>query len=110
MLTRVLCLLFVAIASVNAQDQPAFPLKSKRVVFLGDSITHAGGFIVYLEAELIARGLEPRPEMINLGLPSETCSGLSEPIHPFPRPNVHERLDRALARTCLLYTSDAADE
>lgn len=99
MLTRVLCLLFVAIASVNAQDQPAFPLKSKRVVFLGDSITHAGGFIVYLEAELIARGLEPRPEMINLGLPSETCSGLSEPIHPFPRPNVHERLDRALART-----------
>ncbi len=38
------------------------------------------------------------PELINLGLPSETCSGLSEPEHPFPRPNVHERIDRALAK------------
>ena len=40
----------------------------------------------------------PLPELINLGLPSETLSGLSEPDHPFPRPNVHERLDRALAK------------
>jgi lysophospholipase L1-like esterase len=36
--------------------------------------------------------------MINLGLSSETCSGLSEPAHPFPCPNVHERLGRALDR------------
>jgi len=36
--------------------------------------------------------------LINLGLPSETCSGLSEPDHPFPRPDVHERIDRALAK------------
>ncbi|MCZ6795288.1 MAG: GDSL-type esterase/lipase family protein [Planctomycetota bacterium] len=38
-------------------------------------------------------------DCINLGLPSETASGLSEPDHPFPRPDVHERLERALART-----------
>ena len=38
------------------------------------------------------------PKLINLGLPSETCSGLSEPAHPFPRPNVHERIGRALKK------------
>ncbi len=92
-------LLLLVSASVVAQDKPAFPLKAERVVFLGDSITHAGGYIAYLAAELIARNVEPRPELINLGLPSETCSGLSEPRHPFPRPDVHERIDRALART-----------
>jgi len=37
--------------------------------------------------------------MINLGLSSETCCGLSEPSHPFPWPNVLERLDRALKKT-----------
>lgn len=37
------------------------------------------------------------PTLINLGLPSETCTGLSEPDHPFPRPNVHDRIDDALA-------------
>ena len=38
--------------------------------------------------------------MIDCGLPSETCSGLSEAGHAggkFPRPDVHERLDRVLA-------------
>lgn len=40
---------------------------------------------------------ESVPELINAGLPSENCTGLSEPDHPFPRPDVHERLDRALA-------------
>jgi len=73
------------------------PLKAKRILFLGDSITHAGGYISIIEARLMANGVDPLPEIINLGLPSETCSGLSEPDHPFPRPDVHERLHRALA-------------
>ncbi len=68
------------------------------VLFLGDSITHAGHFVSDLEAVLIAKGTDPMPELINLGLPSETCTGLSEPDHPYPRPNVHERLDRALQK------------
>ena len=37
--------------------------------------------------------------MLNLGLPSETLSGLCEPGHAggkFPRPDLHERLDRIL--------------
>ena len=74
----------------------AFPVTAKRVVFLGDSITHAGHYISIIEATIRLSGVNPLPELINLGLPSETCSGLSEPDHPFPRPNVHERLDRAL--------------
>ena len=65
-----------------------------RVLFLGDSITHAGEYISILETR--ARVAGKKVEYINLGLPSETCSGLSEPKHPFPRPNVHERLSRAL--------------
>ncbi|MFP6674443.1 MAG: SGNH/GDSL hydrolase family protein [Pirellulaceae bacterium] len=74
-----------------------FGSDAKRILFLGDSITHAGDYIALIETQmLLQRG--PAPEIINLGLPSETCSGLSEPAHPFPRPNVHERLDRALQK------------
>ncbi len=91
----------LCLAAVNDQSRLAAedysPLKAKRILFLGDSITHAGGYISIIEARLIANGVDPMPEIINLGLPSETCSGLSEPDHPFPRPDVHERLDRALA-------------
>jgi lysophospholipase L1-like esterase len=79
----------------GAED--GFPLNAKRILFLGDSITHAGEFVSMIEMQLRLRGTDPMPELINAGLPSENCTGLSEPDHPFPRPNVHERLDRALA-------------
>lgn len=67
-----------------------------RILFLGDSITQAGLYTRYLEAYLLTRFPERRYELINLGLSSETVSGLSEPDHPFPRPNLHDRLERAL--------------
>jgi lysophospholipase L1-like esterase len=70
-----------------------------RVVFLGDSNTFAGRFISYLEIHLRERHPDWQFELINLGLPSETISGLSEPDHPYPRPNVHDRLAAALAKT-----------
>lgn len=74
-----------------------------RVVFIGDSNTYAGGFIAYLDASIRAASDDPKTpknvELINLGLSSETSSGLSEPDHPFPRPCVHERLDRVLEKT-----------
>jgi len=72
---------------------------AKRIVFLGDSITHAGHYICHLETQFRLQHSGKAPEMINLGLQSETCSGLSEPDHPFPRPDVHERLQRALEKT-----------
>src|SRR5689334_18928170 len=94
-------LLFVgAIPSAALADEPPFLLKDgQRVVFLGDSNTAAGKFIAYLDAYLCTRFPEKRFELINLGLPSETVTGLSEPDHPFPRPNVHDRIDRALELT-----------
>jgi lysophospholipase L1-like esterase len=75
----------------------AFLLKDgQRIVFLGDSNTYAGKYIAYLDAYLCTRFPDKRFELINLGLPSETVSGLSEPDHPYPRPNVHSRVDNAL--------------
>lgn len=71
----------------------------RRVVFLGDSNTFAGTSIAYIEAFLYTRFPDKHFELINLGLPSETVSGLSEPDHPYPRPDIHERLERALAKT-----------
>jgi len=70
-----------------------------RVLFLGDSITAAGHYVSYVEAHLRLQLPGDPVTVINLGLPSEGCTGLSEPDHPFPRPNVHERLARALAKT-----------
>lgn len=81
-----------------AADQPTNLLPAgKRIVFLGDSNTFAGHYVVLLDAAL--RQANQQADIINLGLPSETASGLSEPDHPFPRPTVHERLERALAKT-----------
>ncbi len=91
--------LFLVAAVGHAQAaETGFPLQAQRVVFVGDSNTYAGGFVSVVESQIIASGVSPRPEIINLGLSSETCSGLSEPSHPFPRPNVHERLDRTLEK------------
>lgn len=72
----------------------------KKLLFIGDSITYAGHFIAYVEAHF--RILYPNlgTEFINLGLPSETASGLSEAKHArgqFPRPSIHDRLSKTLS-------------
>lgn len=80
---------------------PGALLTAKRIVFLGDSITYSGQYIAYLDAYLTSRYPERTFEFIDVGLPSETCSGLSEPGHAggaFPRPDVHERLERVLSK------------
>lgn len=74
----------------------------RRVVFLGDSNTYAGGYVEDIEAVLRAQNPGLACEFLNLGLPSETVSGLSEPGHAggqFPRPELRERLGRVLAKT-----------
>jgi len=74
----------------------------KRIVFLGDSITYAGHYVDQVEAFLAVQHPERDFTVIDCGLPSETVSGLSEPGHAggkFPRPDLHERLDRVLAKT-----------
>ena len=73
--------------------------KVHTVLFLGNSITYAGGYITDMEAYLMSRYPRNAIEFINEGLPSETVSGLSEPGHAggrFPRPDLHERLHRIL--------------
>lgn len=70
---------------------------TKRIVFLGNSITYNGKFVSYLDAYLTLRFPGKNLEIINVGLPSETVSGLSEAGHAngeFPRPDLRERLDR----------------
>src|SRR5215469_8339181 len=49
-----------------------------RIVFLGDSITFAGGYADNVEAYYVTRFPDQHFEFINLGLSSETVSGLSE--------------------------------
>ncbi|MDB4640029.1 GDSL-type esterase/lipase family protein [Pirellulaceae bacterium] len=68
--------------------------ENDRVIFLGDSNTYAGSYISDVDACFMNLGVNI--EFINVGLPSETCCGLSEPDHPFPRPTVQERTDRVL--------------
>ena len=88
---------------MNGHAQP-YKIKEgvKRIVFIGNSITYAGQYITYINAYLSIRYPQKNYEIINLGLPSETVSGLSEPNHAngeFPRPNLHDRLKRLLAKT-----------
>ena len=74
----------------------------KRVVFLGDSITHAGQYVEFVEAWFRTRHPGRAVEFLDIGLPSETVSGLSEDGHAggkFPRPDLHERLERVLAKS-----------
>src|SRR5262245_51688989 len=92
-------LFMAAIAPVPGRSEPFRLRPEQRVLFLGDSNTHAGTYVQYLDAYLRCRFPDDRYDLVNLGLPSETVSGLSEPDHPFPRPDLHERLKRALAKT-----------
>jgi len=72
-----------------------------RVLFLGDSITHDGRWAAWVESALRHDPGYADAEILNLGLPSETVSCLSEPNHAagaFPRPCLHERLGRILER------------
>jgi lysophospholipase L1-like esterase len=72
-----------------------------KVMFLGNSITYAGGYVEDFEAYFLSRHPADTIEFIDLGLPSETVSGLSEEGHAggrFPRPDLHERLHRILEK------------
>lgn len=73
-----------------------------RILFLGNSITWQGNYVIDVETYLTVHYPDRHFEIINFGLPSETVSGLSEPGHAggsFPRPDLHERLQRVLQQT-----------
>ncbi|MBL9126282.1 MAG: hypothetical protein JNL97_01485, partial [Verrucomicrobiales bacterium] len=75
---------------------------AKRVVFLGDSITYAGEYVEFVETWIRLSAPASSVDVGDVGLPSETVSGLSEDGHAggaFPRPDLHERLSRVLDLT-----------
>lgn len=91
-----LAILFTVLhASAQTQRQPL--LANKRVLWLGDSITQTGDYVTFVEYYLEKQYPEERFDIVSIGLASETASCLSEKAHPFPRPCVHERLQRALS-------------
>ena len=97
---KALLLTFLLLAPFARADE--FLDGAKRVVFLGDSITYSGQYVEDFEAWAGMRHPEHPLEVLNLGLPSETVSGLSEAGHAggkFPRPDLHERLARVLEKT-----------
>jgi lysophospholipase L1-like esterase/pimeloyl-ACP methyl ester carboxylesterase len=98
----VLLLFTVLFAEAAAAAESTLFLGVNRIVFLGDSITYSGQYIEFVEACVLSRFPAAQIEFLNLGLPSETVSGLSEPNHAggaFPRPDLHERLARVLQQT-----------
>lgn len=101
---RLVLLLGILVSATFAQAQTTapFPKDTKRILFLGNSITYAGTYVTDIEAYFVTHYPNQSYEFINVGLPSETVSGLSEPNHAdgrFPRPDLHERLARVLEQT-----------
>ena len=90
----------LSVSSVRGAE--AMLPSAKRVLILGDSITHSAQYVDSIAAYFATRFPDRQIEFLNLGLPSETVSGLSEDGHAggkFPRPDLHERLARVLAKT-----------
>jgi lysophospholipase L1-like esterase len=91
--------LVLTLQAMSLAAEPFYLKDGQRVLFLGDSNTFAGHYIAYLDAYLYTRFPDKKFELLNLGLPSETVSGLSEPDHPYPRPCLFDRLERVLEKT-----------
>jgi len=87
------------VVPLAAQDVDT--LGGKRVVFLGDSNTQAGGYVAFTTYYLEKLNPKKDFDIFGLGLASETLSGLSEDGHAggkFRRPSLFERLGRLLEK------------
>ncbi len=93
LMRRVVLLLWLSVA-VFAQK--GAPLSAQKVLWLGDSITAAGDYVSIAEYYLNRQYTASHFDFVSIGLSSETVSCLSENDHPFPRPCLSERLQRAL--------------
>lgn len=99
-----ICLFFLIGSHFHGKAQNSYeiPQDIKRILFLGNSITYSGQYVSYIDTYFTLKYPDRDFEIINVGLPSETVSGLSEPGHAdgkFPRPDLHERLERVLLHT-----------
>ena len=73
------------------------PEGGERIVFFGDSITQAGGYIADVEVFLLTRFPGKTFTIFNHGISSETISGTSEADHHPRRPDAHRRFSRDVA-------------
>ena len=87
------------LAPVRAEEPKTDKPAPQTFLFLGDSITRAGGYVGQIGAGLAKLNPENPPRVINHGRNSETTSDLSEAYHPGRRPCVLARLDAELAET-----------
>ncbi len=72
------------------------------ILILGDSITFANHWVTDLATTMQATPKYKDADFINVAVPSETVSGLSENGHAggrFPRPCIHDRLTNVLTQT-----------
>ncbi len=94
-----LCLLVLSISLADRAWTQGIPFQpGDRVLILGDSITQNGQYVALAEAYLWA-AFPGELDVVSIGLSGETVSGITEPVHPRPRPNVLDRIDRALELT-----------
>ena len=104
----VMLLAWNCLAVFAAGEAPPAPLdlvrSAERIVVLGDTVTHAGGWVANFAAWMEARGMTG--DVINVALPGETCflppdgprAEASSPKHA-SHPDVFSRLDRVLRLT-----------
>ena len=99
--TPLLAIACILPATATETARPGDLVRSaKRIAVLGDSITQDGRWVADLAAWMEEQGLPA--DVINVGLSSETVSGLTEVGHAggtFPRPDLFDRLDRVLTVT-----------
>jgi lysophospholipase L1-like esterase len=99
--TPLLAIACIMPATATEAARPGDLVRSaKRIAVLGDSITQDGRWVADLAAWMEEQGLPA--DVINVGLSSETVSGLTEVGHAggkFPRPDLFDRLDRVLTVT-----------
>jgi lysophospholipase L1-like esterase len=97
----ILSIVLLSVASMASASEKLLEGK-KTILILGDSITQMGDYVTDFDAWLVKKYPERRFTVINAGVASETISGLSEDNHAggrFPRPDLHERLERVLEKT-----------
>lgn len=96
---RLILFAWLLLSLTSCQEKPLaaeqyFP--DQTVLFLGNSITQNGAYVSFIQHFLAETHPEWETDIVSIGLSSETVSCLTENDHPFPRPCLRERLDRAL--------------
>ncbi len=89
----------IATAILNGCSDKSFTFKkNQRIGCIGDSVTYSGGngYVELLQKHVDQKYPEYNLKFINLGLNSETITGLTENNHPGPRPFLFDRLERIL--------------